>query len=521
MFGNILKKLTEWRNETARREGVDLFRVLPNKTLEELARVCPLEKSQMIGIKGIKELKFKKYGKEILKIIKDSFDVCGESTSENNKDNLHYFQRKMQKDKLDDVIEEKIYSVSEFWDGVNKKLGSLQVKIRGEISSVDIRSSAVYFSLKDKKDESVMNCFIFRYQYDILAVDIKEGMEVLIQGYPEVYKTFGRLSLRTNVIELEGEGMLKKEYEMLKRMLENEGFFDLNKKKVFKQIPRNIGLITSRDGAAIGDFTSNIGKYGLKIKFVNSSVEGKRAVFELINAIKHFKKVTDLDALVIIRGGGSLESLQAFNNEALIRTSKTLKVPVICGVGHDKDISLLSLAADFSVSTPTAAAKLIGEMWEREIEKIEYYGKNIFRSYEESFTAKNHKIDNCLRKIEWGFQNVLRETEIRYDGFLGSVFSIIENNLRQNGEKIEIFWDNLCCKFENRILIAGTAIEHADNVLKLNNPRRQLRMGYGIISKNGKSIKSVNEIQKNDRIKMRLSDGEAMSLIKEVKKFKK
>src|SRR5690606_8103527 len=114
--------------------------------------------------------------------------------------------------------------------------------------------------------------------------------------------------------------------------------------------------ITSRDGAVIGDFNTNVGKFGYEIIFMDSRVEGAAAIADLISAVEYFED-KDIDVLVIIRGGGSLESLQAFNNEMLIRKVANLKIPVICGIGHDKDMPLLSYVADKAVSTPTAVAQ--------------------------------------------------------------------------------------------------------------------------------------------------------------------
>lgn len=517
MFEILLNKLTVWRNETAKREGVEPFRVLPNKALEEIARNCPCNKEEMIEIKGIKDAKFSKYGRDLLRIIKSNGSTGNMEGGDANIGALNFLkelpeERQRQTDK--------IFSVGEFWDAVNARLWTVRAKVRGEISSVDQRSNVVYFSLKDRADESVMNCFIFRYQYDVLGIRLEEGMEVVAEGYPEVYKPYGRLSLRVSVIELEGEGQLKKEYEALKQKLESEGMFDERGKKPLPVFPRNIGLITSRDGAAIGDFVSNVGKYGLHVKFVNSSVEGKKAVFELIDAIKVFKKMQDLDVLVIIRGGGSLESLQAFNNEALIREAKAVRVPVVCGVGHDRDVSLLSLSADYSVSTPTAAAKLIGDTWEKEIGKIDRYERNMLECFARKLQNRQDELDGCYTRIEHGFRGIIETMERSCDIFLDNSFRIIEKEVAFKKTRISDKWKDSCRKFENRILETGNTIRRADDALKLNNPDRQLRMGYGIISKEGKSVRSVEEVNEGDTIKIRLFDGEAKSFIEEVKKFK-
>ena len=123
-------------------------------------------------------------------------------------------------------------------------------------------------------------------------------------------------------------------------------------------------MITSKQGAVIHDFLNNIGKFGFDIKMIDSRVEGQGAVEDLLAAIQTFRK-KDIDVLVIIRGGGSMESLMPFNNELLVREVVGFPVPVLVGIGHDKDMPLVALAADRSESTPTAVANLLNESWER------------------------------------------------------------------------------------------------------------------------------------------------------------
>ena len=507
-------------------EGVDLFRVLPNKTLEDIARERPRDKAGLTGIKGIKEAKFRKYGNAIMKIVNENGDGPESADKIDRKDNLLYFRRKAAEktgsgdQEKNEAPSEKIYSVGEFWDAVNGRLCSMRVRIRGEVSSVDIRNTAVYFNIKDKKDESVMNCFIFRYQYDILAVDLTEGMEVLVHGYPEVYKPSGRISLKTDVIEPEGEGALKKEYELLKKKLEDEGIFAAMNKKEMVALPRTIGLLTSRDGAAIGDFRSNIGRYGFRIKFINSNVEGKRAVFELIGAIRTFGKMEGLDALVIIRGGGSLESLQAFNNEALIREAKALDIPVICGVGHDKDISLLSLAADYSVSTPTAAARLIGGLWEREIGRMDLYERNILDGFVSRLQEAGRLVRDASTNVNTGVLEILRGTERRFENFAHKALGSVEEGMAEARRNLESYREDLDDGLRMAIERTKDEIERAEHTLKLNDPERQLKLGYGIISKDGACVRSVADIGAGDLVKIRMRDGEAKSQIKTIKKFK-
>jgi len=191
----------------------------------------------------------------------------------------------------------------------------------------------VYFSLKDEKDGALINCIIWKSRYAVYGVELKEGVKIIASGYPEIYAPSGRISFIAETIELAGEGALKKAYEKLKKKLAAEGLFEEERKRPLPKYPEKIGVVTSRQGAVLADFLNNLGKFGFKIKMIDSRVEGQLAVADLLLSIKSFQK-QDIDALVIIRGGGSLESHLAFNNEMLVRAIADFPVPVIAGIGH-------------------------------------------------------------------------------------------------------------------------------------------------------------------------------------------
>ena len=258
-------------------------------------------------------------------------------------------------------LNEIIFSISEYIELLNIGLKKSKAKIIGEVSEVGFGPTGhVYFSLKDEKDGSVLKCIIWKSKYILFGIRLEEGLKIIASGYPEIYPLSGRLSFIAEVLEHAGEGTLKKEYEKLKKKLAEEGIFAEERKRPLPKYLRRVGLITSKQGAVLADFLSNLGKYGFKIKMIDSRVEGQGAVEDLLLSIKTFKK-QDIEALVIMRGGGSLESMLAFNNELLVREVAGFPVPVIAAIGHDKDVPLMSLAADLAVSTPTAAANRLTE----------------------------------------------------------------------------------------------------------------------------------------------------------------
>ena len=525
MSPDLLRKLRKWRNETARKEGVELFRVLPNKTIEDIAILNPRSREDLTSIKGIKDKKYYKYGKEILDIVKNNSKQ--NNLIPNKENELSTFESLVSEFKNNELetrnkpeeseLKEKIYSVSKFLDHLNEKLTSEEVKVKGEVTSVDEREKVIYFTLKDSDDESIINCLIFRYQYEISGVNLEIGNKIVVQGYSEIYKPYGRLSLKTSLIELAGQGALKKAYDKLKEKLEKEGLFALERKKILPELPETIGLITSSQGAAIGDFVTNLGSYGFKIKFINSSVEGKKAVFDLIKAIKQAKKMKGLDVLAIVRGGGSLESLQAFNNEKLIREIATLEIPVVCGVGHEKDISLVSLICDLAVSTPTAAARTIRESWDELNEKLNRNETILISSFEKYLYESNRNIKRASLGLNQKFENILQRFTDAENNFLKKVenISYTISNARSN---IDNLANRIFSDYSKKITESKNKISFLENTISVNDPRRQLKLGYSIVSLKGRIIRSVRGLKKGDPVDIKVSDGEINAEIKSIRK---
>jgi exodeoxyribonuclease VII large subunit len=548
MNPNLLRKLKAWRDATAKREMVEIFRVLPNRAIEDVARMEPKTREELTSIKGIKDKKYYKYGKEILDMVK-------ESLANNKIDNRQPFflptgqtgppagragkniilpstqsvsredgfatglprLRQLADSRNDNIKKEKIYSVSEFLDHLNEKLMTEEIRLKGEVTSVDEREKVIYFSLKDEKDNSVINCLIFRYQYDISGVKIEIGNEIIVSGYPEIYKPYGKLSLKTSLIEVAGEGALKKAYDELKNKLEKEGLFALERKKLLPELPETIGLITSSQGAAIGDFTTNLGSYGFKIKFIDSSVEGKQAVFDLIKAVRQFKKMKEVDALVLIRGGGSLESLQAFNNEALVREIADLKITVICGIGHERDISLVSLVCDAAVSTPTAAARAIRESWDKAFEKLNSNEAILINSFEKYLYESKRGIERISFSLNSEFENILQKFTDAKNNFLKIVENInyaIDSARRAVDNSVSRIFSN----YSRKITDTKNKINLFENVINASNPERQLELGYSIVSSKGKIIRSVKQLARGDVVDIKVSDGEIEAEVRDIRK---
>ena len=322
-------------------------------------------------------------------------------------------------------------SVSEYIEFLNESLRDFYASIIGEVGQVSKSSKGhVYFSLKDQKKESVIYCVIWKGNYELYGIDLEDGMEIVATGYPDIYKPTGRLTFKADAIELVGEGALKRAYEELKKKLTNEGIFDIDKKRPMPDYPHTVGVITSIHGAVIHDFINNLGKYGFRAKIMDSSVEGQQAVKELLLSVKSFRK-QDIDVLVIIRGGGSLESLVAFNNEALVREVSSFPVPVIAGIGHHLDVPLVSLAADAMESTPTATANLLNKSWEQAENTVQAYQRDIFEQYSHVLRETRAHLEGLISMIQEGLNLIFdsyREVERTLKTSISKVrYSILMN----------------------------------------------------------------------------------------------
>lgn len=509
---SLLNRLREWRNNQARIEGVEVFRVFPNAVLDAIVGTLPRTKEEMLSIKGIKEAKYGKYGAAILRIIKESAPPNGsdrQSSSEEKISNDSDLEALLPNygDDGKKAEEDQTLSVSQFLDGLNVELSGMASRVQGEVSSIDIRERVIYFTIKDKKDDSTLNCLIFRYQYDISGVRLAAGDEIIVEGSPEIYKPSGRLSMKVGVIELFGEGALKKAYEALKLKFEQEGLFAPERKRALPRFAERIALITSEQGAAIGDFAMNLGAQGMKVDFYPTSVEGKRAVFEIIKAVRYFNRTPErYDVLVIVRGGGSLESLQAFNNEALIREVAMADIPTLLGVGHEKDVTLAALTADVMVSTPTAAARTLRAPWDEARSTVAHTEKYLLQSYDSAFIAVQHRVDVFSHTLIAHLERFVKRFQVLRERFLQHM-PRMQFQIREAHQSVARSLDALHRQYRQALEEAGDRIRAIGETLKRYDPKRALALGYSLIQKEGRIIRNVEGIKKGDSLTLRLAKG--------------
>ena len=373
-------------------------------------------------------------------------------------------------------MEKVIYSVQD----INKYIKSILsndemlkfIYVKGEISNFKKSGPGhIYFSLKDK--ESLINAVMFSNYASRLSFEAKNGDEVTVLASIDTYVPRGSYQLMVYEMNLKGQGSLLEEIEKLKRQLEKEGLFDPSRKRAINLYPSKIGIITARNSAAIKDLTYNISRrYPLAdIYFFPSSVQGENAPKELLDAFNRSQEY-DLDTLIIGRGGGANEDLNAFNDEALVRAVASSKMPVIAAVGHEIDSTLLDYVADKRASTPTGAAELA-------------------------------TID-------------IREIEQKISYIYDSLLSALKDQVHKQKEEVEYYKEKLKNNLLNRLESYKMRLEGEKRRMEALNPHKVLKRGYSFVTdKSGHVITSIEEINNNQEIITHFNDGKALSVVKE------
>lgn len=235
------------------------------------------------------------------------------------------------------------------------------VAVRGELSGFTRAASGhCYFSLKDAEGGGLLRCAMFRRAAVLVDFRPADGQQVELRGRLGVYEPRGELQLVVESLQRVGAGTLYEEFLRLKARLEAAGLFDAARKRPIPRLPRALGVVTSPAAAALRDVLTALARRAPQVRVVvyPSPVQGADAPTALTAAIETANRRAEVDTLLLVRGGGSLEDLWAFNDERVVRAVVASRIPLICGVGHETDVSLADLAADLRAPTPTAAAEL-------------------------------------------------------------------------------------------------------------------------------------------------------------------
>jgi len=243
--------------------------------------------------------------------------------------------------------------------------------VSGEISGVKLASSGhFYFTLKDA--EAQLKCVCFRSTARFLKFKPQDGVAVLARGRIDVYEARGEYQLQVEALELQGHGALQFAFEQLKKKLSAEGLFEQARKRSLPRFPSRIGIVTSRRGAVISDMIHILSRRfpGLHVRVYPAQVQGPGSIEEVTRGLRYFSRIPWAEVVIVARGGGSLEDLWTFNEEAVARAIVASSPPVISAIGHETDFTIADFVADLRAPTPSAAAELVVRTREEILDQI-------------------------------------------------------------------------------------------------------------------------------------------------------
>lgn len=366
-----------------------------------------------------------------------------------------------------------------------------EIWVAGEVSNLTApQSGHIYFTLKDQ--QSQVRAVLFRSSQRNLKFTLQHGMEVVCRGRVGVYELRGEYQFIVEYVEPKGVGALQKAFEELKAKLEREGLFDLGRKRPLPLLPRRIGIVTSPTGAAIRDILRVIRRRHPRMELLlyPVPVQGPEAAPAIVEAIQALNRGKLADVLIVGRGGGSLEDLWAFNEEAVARAIAASRIPVISAVGHETDYTIADFTADLRAPTPSAAAEMVVESEEHLRETIGSLESRMVLAMRQQLDAIRSTVRHA-RRLLGDPRRRLTQASQRVDELSRRLGIGLRHHVRRDRARLEA--------------LAG-ALDHL-------NPLAILSRGYSITRKHpsGAIVKDAAEVAAGDLLITKLSSGEVLS----------
>jgi exodeoxyribonuclease VII large subunit len=435
----------------------------------------------------------------------------------------------------DDPDTRQVYTVSQLNREVGRllKSGFPPLWLEGEISNLARPASGhLYFSVKDSSSQ--LRCAMFRRENSRLNFRPDNGEAVLCRGRVGLYEPRGDYQFIVEHMEQAGEGRLRQAFEQLKRKLAAEGLFDAATKQQPPRLPRRIGVITSPSGAALRDILNVLGRRfaAVPVRLYPVAVQGDGAAEQIVAALALANERRDCEVLILARGGGSLEDLQAFNEERVARAVHASSLPVICGVGHEIDFSIADFAADLRAPTPSGAAELAvpdAAAWQRSYAEL---AERLARGLRRSLADRRTRcawLDRRVRLLHPGHQlrqraQRLDELEQRLRRAAGAVLERRGHRAAGLAERLRR-WDprpriadgrtrtreasgRLRGATRRLLAASGRRLEALDRALQAVGPQSTLERGYAIVATpDGDIVRSAAAVAAGQRLSVQVADG--------------
>ncbi len=370
------------------------------------------------------------------------------------------------------------------------------LKVEGEVSNYKRHSSGhLYFSIKDNKGK--INCVMFRSDTYSLDFEPMDGMKVIIEGNVSVFEKNGNYQLYVRSMKKKGIGRLYEEYNKLLEELKSKGYFDSDKKKPIPKFVNKVAVVTSKTGAAIRDIISVIKRRNKNIEIIVCPVlvQGQGSGEDVAQMIYNINRLNLADVIITGRGGGSIEELWAFNERVVAQAVYDSKIPVVSAVGHETDFTICDFVADFRAPTPSVAGEIVSEPLDNILLSIDKFEKNIANSLLNLINVYKQRIDNVINKPVIKRPNAYIE------------------NIEQYVDSLK---DSIDISYINKINLQKQKLDSLEKLIKSLSIENILDRGFAVVEKENQVITSINDVKINDKIKIRMKDGNLISAIEEI-----
>jgi len=404
-----------------------------------------------------------------------------------------------------------VYSVSEVNTLARQALENMSFWVEGEVSSfkgANEHYRYLYFDLKDTETLYKLPCILEPEIFVNLAFDLEDGKKIIALGNLTLWEKDGRYQMYVHRIEEFGEGILLAQLAQIKRKLERKGYFDSKFKKLLPSYPVNIAVISSWSSDGWQDFKKHsVDKYPIiKVTFFDIMVQGEKSTRQLIASIKKANKM-NFDLIAVVRGGGSLEDLSPYNEEIVADAIFESKIPVVVGVGHEKDIVIAQLVADVAASTPTDAAKIVTTNYQNLEERLFELSNKIKKDFVNLLFLQSQTLDVLYHKLSLFRQKYIESVNklqlVKRQLILSQEIILINNKRRLQNYLISLknSWKYITSINEQEVFFYGQK-------LKLLSPQNILARGYSVTwDEKGNILKDVRGIVLGSNVKVKLARG--------------
>ncbi len=452
---------------------------------------------------------------------------------------------------------ERVYRVGEINRAVRLTLEDAwpSVLVEGELSDVRRARGHVYFSLNDEEEGAQLRGVMFQSDARRTKAPLEDGARIRFRGKLSLYQARGQFQLIARSATLAGEGDLAAQFRRVREKLEAEGLLDPERKRSLPMLPRVVGVVTSRDGAAVRDIIRVASdRCPVRLVVVDCRVQGDDAPRTIVQALDQVQRLSELDVVIVSRGGGSAEDLWAFNDESVARAIAACRVPVVSGVGHEVDVTIADLVADVRAATPSNAAEIVVPERAALVQSLRSLERHLNQALDNQIGAMRLRLERLLRPL-YGARGVISPVRRELQDYADRLAATTPATVRQHERELSALRERLrrrdprstlqadrrllaqttaalrdagripvlrrrermlalsvALKAQGRPLVRGARSSYAEACAQLDalSPLRVLERGYAIVLNEAtkKAVRSSNEVRPGDRLQIRVSEGE-------------